>query len=89
MEAKRDGNRITTLQGVLNSNGLTPTNIKATQSNGTLMVHDDITGSDNGPTDATRDENRSPVAMAVSESDGVTPVVIYADSSGNFLVDSN
>ena len=89
MQAKRDQNYVTTLQGTLNSDGSTPINILAVAADNTLMVDDGTTGSDNGPTNAVRDDNRIPVCMAVSESDGVTPVVIYADSSGNFLVDSN
>ena len=88
MQAPRDDNRIPVLQGVLNTDGLTPTDIQADPSAHTIASDDNTTGSDNGPTDAKRDGNYVPTAMAVSESDGTTPVVLYADSSGNLLIDS-
>ena len=88
--AKRDDNRIPTLQAVLNTDGLTPTNVQVNPSNSnSLMADDASTGSDNGPTNAKRDDNRVPVAMAVSEVDGITPVVLYVNSSGELLIDSS
>lgn len=87
--AKRDENRIPTLQAVLNTDGETPINLEVNvASNNSLMVDNNTTGSDNGPADAKRDDNRIPVAMAVSEIDGVTPVVLYVNSSGELLIDS-
>ena len=86
--APRDNNRIPTLQAVLNTDGLTPTDIQADPTSHTIATDDNTTGSDNGPTDAKRDGNYVPTAIAVSESDGTTPVVLYANSSGDLLIDS-
>lgn len=88
-QAIRDDNRITVLQGALNTDGSTPTSVKVNVSNSnSLMADDDTTGSDNGPTNATRDDNRIPIAMVVSEVDGTTPVALYVNSSGELLIDS-
>jgi hypothetical protein len=89
--AKKDGNYISTLLGVLNSDGSTIVPVQVNATNRALKVDDNTTGSDNGPSPsrALRDENRVPVFMAVSDVDGVTPVAIYADSEGKLLIDSN
>lgn len=85
--ASRDNNRIPVLQGVLNTDGETPTEVKANPTSHRMNVDIGAGGSDNGPTDAKRDNNRIPVAMAVSSVDGVTPVVLYVNSSGKLLID--
>jgi len=84
--AKRDQNRITTLMGALNTDGVTPTNIKADPTSHAISVLNGTTGSDFGTVNAPRDENRITVAMAVSSVDGVTPVELYADSNGRLLI---
>lgn len=88
-QAKKDENGVSTLLGVLNSDGSTTIRVKANSSNHALKVSDASTGSDNGPTNAKRDDNNVPTLLAVSSVDGVTPVVVYADSNGNLLIDSN
>jgi hypothetical protein len=87
-EAKRDQNFVPTLIGVLNTDGETPTLIKAS-SDHYLEVDDNSTGSDLSGDVARRDKNHVPVALAVSEDDGVTPVELYVNSDGKLLVDSN
>lgn len=88
-EAKRDNNRVTTLLGVLDTDGETPIRVTANPSSNALVVDDDITGSDNGTANAKRDNNSVPAMMAVSSSDGATPVTLYINSSGELLVDSS
>lgn len=86
--AGKDDNGVSTLIGVLNSDGTTVIPIKVNSSN-SLMVSAGSSGSDKGPSNAKRDENDVPTLIAVSSSDGRTPVVVYADSSGNLLVNYN
>lgn len=88
--AKRDENRITTMTGVLNTDGFTVTNVNADPtSNNSMMVDDNTTGSDNGPTPgrALRDGNYVTTLYAVSEVDGETPVALYVTNSGELLID--
>lgn len=90
VNAKKDGNRISTMTGVLNTNGSTIVNIQADPaSNNSMMVDDNTTGSDNGPTPgrSLRDENYVTTLYAVSESDGETPVALYVTNSGELLID--
>lgn len=86
--AKRDENRIPTIQVVSDTDGETLINLQADPTSHALDVDNNTTGSDNGPADAARDENRIPIAMAVSSADGVTPVALYANSSNCLLIDS-
>lgn len=86
--ASRDENSIPTLLGTLDSDGSTLVKVQVSPISHGLVVDDNTTGSDNGPTNAPRDENSVPALMAVSSADGVTPVVVYADSSGALLIDS-
>ena len=87
MNTPRDENRIPTLLGTLNTNGLTPVSVKASPTNA-LNVSNGTTGTDYGRSDAVRDDNRVPVLLAVSSVNGVTPIEVYTDSSGNLLVQS-
>ena len=90
MNAKKDENGVSTLLGVLNTDGETLVRVKVNAgSNNSLKVDDNTTGSDNGPDIAPRDQNFIPAVMALSSVDGVTPVVVYSDSNGNLLIDSN
>lgn len=85
----RDSNRIPTLLGTLNTNGITPISIIADPVNNTLSLSDGSTGTDFGRSDAVQDDNRVPVLLAVSSADGVTPIEVYANSSGRLLVNQN
>jgi len=89
MEAKKDGNRISTLLGTSNVDGETPIVIQADTTTHVLEVSDGSSGSDLSSDIASRDANRVPVLMGVSETDGETPVAIYADADGKLLIDSN
>ena len=85
----RDQNRIPTLLGTLNTNGLTPVSVKASPTLNALNVLNGTTGTDYGRSDAVRDDNRVPVLLAVSSEDGFTPIEVYCDSNGNLLIQSN
>lgn len=87
-QAKHDNNSIRTILGTLNTDGETPTLVKADPTSHALKADDNTTGTDFGDDIASRDDNRIPVMMAVSSADGVTPVAIYANSSGELLIDS-
>lgn len=84
-----DGNHKPTMIGTLNTDGETPTLVKATPSNHAIDFNDAATGSDLSDDVASIDENHRHVAMAVSSADGVTPVAIYVNSSGELFVDSS
>lgn len=88
MNASKDQNGISTLVGVLNSDGSTIIRVQADSSTHALAVSDGNTGSNMGPTNAKKDGNRVATLLAVSSSDGVTPVAVYTDSSGNLLIQS-
>ena len=83
---KRDNNQIPTMSGVLNTDGVTVTPIKASPSTNLLSVSDGTTGTVTSRTDAPRDDNRVPTMMAVSSSGGATPVTLAVDSSGKLLI---
>jgi hypothetical protein len=86
--ASRDNNSVPVIQGVLNTDGKTPTSVAVDPATHILQVSDDTTGSDNGGDRASRDENLETTLMGVSSSDGITPVAIYVDSSKNLLINS-
>lgn len=87
--AKKDNNSVPVIMGVLNTDGATPTMVKADPSTHVTDTEDNTTGSDLGADNAARDSNGEPVLLAVSEDDGSTPVPIYVNSSGQILIDSN
>ena len=87
--AKRDSNFVTTAMGVLDSDGVTPTNITADPTTHILQTDDSTTGTDSSGDSAYMDSNFVKTLIVVSENDGSTPVQLYVDSSGNLLVDSN
>ena len=87
-DSKRDENMVPTMTGVLNTDGVTVTLIKADPTTHVIDTSDGSTGSDLGADNAKRDSNNVPVLMAVSSSDGSTPVPLYVNSSGQLLVKS-
>lgn len=87
-EAKIDNNNISTIQGVLNTDGVTPTNVTIDPITHVLDISDDTTGNDFGNDWAARDNNHKPTLIAASENDDNTPVTLYVDSNGYFLIDS-
>ena len=88
MEAKRDENRISTLIGASDTDGITPLPVYANPISHRLYTSNGDTGTDYGRGVAVRDENRVSVLMAVSSVDGVTPVEVYVDSSNRLLTKS-
>lgn len=84
----RDQNRVTTLLGTLNSDGVTVVSIQANTTYNALKVQNAANGGDQPYVNSQRDSNRVPAVWALSSVDGVTPVPVYADSSGNLLVDN-
>ena len=78
--AKRDGNRTTTLIGASNADGSTILNAYANQSNHGLKISDGTSGSDLG-SNIDIDGNHIPVSFAVSSSDGKTVIPIYITKS--------
>ena len=86
--ARHDSNNVPTLIAALNSDGITPVNIKVNPTTGVLQVSDGATGTNLSGSSDPRDDNRVPVLMGVSSADGITPCPIYADSNGNLLVKS-
>ncbi len=87
-QAKRDQNFVPTILAVLNTDGVTPINVKVTDTH-FLQVDDDTTGTDQGRSIASRDENFVTTMLAVQSDDGVTPIELYVNSDGKLLVDSN
>lgn len=84
----RDNNRIPTVMGTLNTDGVTPVSIAANPTNHGVKIMDGTTGSGFSSSSAARDANRVPVLWGVSSADGVTPIYIAVDSSGNILTKS-
>lgn len=87
--AATDENGVSTLLGVLESDGATTIRINADPTSHALGVDDNTTGSDLGPANAPRDQNFVPALLAVSSEDGETPVVVYATADGLLLIDSS
>jgi len=87
-QAKRDNNFVTTMVGVLNTDGTTPTNVKINPTTHILDISDGTSGTDYGNEEAERDDNGVTTLIAVSSSDGTTPVPIYINSSGQLLTKS-
>lgn len=86
ISAPRDSNRVPTIMGTLDSDGVTPTLILVNPVNHCLKVSDGTTGSTVSATTAQRDANRVPVLWGVSSADGVTPTYIAVDSTGKILI---
>ena len=89
MSAGKDDNSVSTLIGVLNSDGETVVTVKGSPTTHRLNLSDGTSGSDNGPANALKDENYVSTLIAVSSADGTTPVAVYTDADGKLLVDSS
>lgn len=88
VNAKRDGNNVTTLLSILNTDGITLSIVKINPVNKGLKVDNNTTGSDLGPNRALHDENSVTTIQAVSNSDGSTIIPLYVNSTGNLLIDA-
>lgn len=84
----KDSNRVPTLVGTLNTDGVTPVSILVNPSTNGIKISNGTTGTSFTATDSQRDANRVPAIWGVSSADGVTPVYIAVDSSGNLLTKS-
>ena len=84
----RDNNRVPTLLGTLNTDGVTVVSVRVNPANNSLKALDNTTGSSFTAITIKRDNNRVPSMWAVSNADGITPIYVATDSSGNFLIDS-
>lgn len=85
-----DGNRIPAILGVSSADGASVIPVYGNETNNSLKVDDDTTGSSFGDTDDKRDDNRKVAFMAVSAVDGDTLVPIYVDPVTNkLLINSN
>jgi hypothetical protein len=87
MQAQRDQNNITSILGILDTNGQTVMAVKANPTTKSLAVNNNTTGTDQGPDRALRDENFVPTMLAVSNADGETLVPLYVDADGKLLID--
>lgn len=70
--------------GVLNTDGVTPTRIKATVSTHALDINDGVDGSDLGNDWAARDNNGETTLIA-SDTNG-NKIPLYVDSDGKLLI---
>lgn len=84
--AKLDNNSVPVAEGVLNTDGATPTQIKATPTTHVLDVADGTTGTDFGNDAAARDDNVKTTMLATDASGNIIP--LYVNSSGQLLVKS-
>lgn len=97
-KASIDQSSVGSITAVLNSTGASVQAVGIDPTTHHLMVTDDTTGSDSGPSYAFHDVNDRPTMMAVASRtvtsrgisyvQGVTPVPLYADSTGRLLTDS-
>lgn len=83
-ETKHDDNQVPVMMGVLNTDGDTPTRVKADPATNAVAVSDGTTGTDFGNDIAKRDNNGNPVLIATDASGNIIP--LYVDSSGNLLI---
>lgn len=88
-QAVKDNNSVDTMLATLQSDGITPSLIKANPTTHALKYDDNTTGTDQSSgDDAKRDQNAVPVLLVVSETGGVTPVQLYVNADGELLIDS-
>lgn len=85
-DAPRDNNQIPVSEGVLNTDGVTPTAPQIDPTTHVLSTADGTSGSDFGNDAAARDNNGNPVMCATDTNGAIVP--LYVDSSGNLLVKS-
>lgn len=86
--AGKDQNNVSTIIGLLNTDGVTIQPINADPSNHGLKINDNTTGTDQGSHIA-RDENFVPVAFVKSSAGDGALVPLYVDSSNMLLINSN
>ena len=87
-QAAKDNNRVSAMIGVLNTDGETIAEVKATPSTHILDVAIGVGGSDFGDNNAQKDPNRISTLLAASSADDGAVVPLYVDSSGCLLIKS-
>ncbi len=85
-QAKLDNNSVPVAEGVLSTDGATPTQLEADPTTHILDVLNGTTGADFGNDWAARDDNAKPTMLATDANDNIIP--LYVDSGGNLLVKS-
>lgn len=75
------------MTGVLNTDGVTPTNVKIDPTTHVLDSDDNTTGSDLGNDLADRDDNGRTTLIATDANSAIIP--LYVNSSGQLLIDSS
>lgn len=81
---KRDSNNVPTMVGVLNTDGVTPTPIKATATSQSIDVADGTTGSDFSKAIAGITQNEIKTLCATDANGKIIP--LYVDSNGQLLI---
>ena len=88
-QAQKDDNAVSSLIGVLNTDGRTTIKVIANPDTHRLKVRNGVAGSNAGGTNAGKDENMVSSLIAVSSSDGSTIVPIYCDADGYLLIQNS
>ena len=83
-EEKRDSNQVSTMMGVLSTDGLTPTRIEADPTSHELDILDGTTGSDFSR-EIAGITNNGVRALCATDSNGKI-IPLYVDSNGQLLV---
>lgn len=86
-EILSDNNQIAVIAGVLNTDGDTPTMVKANPTTHILECSDGTSGSDFGDDIIARDNNGETV-MAATDANG-NIINLYVNSSGQLLIKSS
>lgn len=86
--ASKDDNSVSSLLGVLDTDGRTTVAVLASPTTHRLKVRMNTGGSNNGGSNAGKDANDVSSLLAVSSADGVTPVAVYCDADGYLLIDN-
>lgn len=85
-QAKHDNNQVPAIIGVLNTDGATPTRVKASPTTHALDISDGSDGSDFGEDRAARDDNGEPTLIATDTNGNKIP--LYVNSDGALLIKS-
>lgn len=86
-QANKDDNSVSTLLGVLKTDGQSTIRIKGNSSNGGIKASINGVGTNMVSVVAKKDDNDVSTMMLVSSTDG-TNIAVAADSSGNILMET-
>lgn len=85
--ANKDDNDVSTLLGVLKTDGTSTVRVKGNPTNGSLKISLNGGGSNTVAPIAQKDDNNVSSLLVVSSVDG-TPIAVATDSSGNILMET-